>query len=139
MTGADVVAAATTLLGTPFVHQGRLPGKALDCAGVVVATASALGIAHTDVVAYGRIPALGILRAVLDSQPELVSVSPADLQPGDVLLMRFKKEPQHLAIFAGKTIIHAWQVIGRVVQHDFDSAWCRRVVAAYRFREVSNG
>ena len=41
MTSADIIAIARACLGTPFRHQGRIPGVALDCAGLVVAVAAA--------------------------------------------------------------------------------------------------
>lgn len=139
MTGADVIAAARALIGTPFAHQGRLPGIALDCAGVIVATATALGIAHDDVAGYSRLPGNGLLRQVLDGQAALVPVRTDAIAPGDILLMRFKREPQHLGIYTGETLVHAWQIIGNVCEHAFDESWRRRVVAAYRFREVAHG
>ncbi|MBK8745664.1 MAG: peptidase P60, partial [Propionivibrio sp.] len=40
---AAILAAARACIGTPFVHQGRIPGLALDCAGLVVAVAQAIG------------------------------------------------------------------------------------------------
>lgn len=136
MTGHDIIDAARVLIGTPFVHQGRIAGKALDCAGVVVAVASMLGIEHSDVQGYARIPT-GLLKPALDSQSCIHEVS--DFQAGDILLMRFKNEPQHLAIYSGETIIHAWQIIGKVCEHRFDTVWRNRVVTAYRFNEVANG
>lgn len=139
MTADDVIAAARALLGTPFVHQGRFPGRALDCAGVIVATATALGIAHDDMTDYSRLPTGGLLRQVLDSQPGLVAVPLANIASGDILLMRFKREPQHLGIYTGSSLIHAWQIVGQVVEHAFDETWRRRLVAAYRFREVAHG
>lgn len=139
MTGDDVIATARTLIGTPFDHQGRIPGISLDCAGVIVATANALGIAHDDVSGYSRIPGNGLLRQVLDGQEALVRVRTESIEPGDILLMRFKREPQHLGIYTGDAIIHAWQIIGKVCEHAFDQSWRRRLVAAYRFREVDHG
>ena len=139
MTGQDVIDAAAALLETPFVHQGRIPGVALDCAGVIVAVAAALGVEHDDVAGYPRLPSNGVLRCALDRQPGLIAVRNDAIAPGDILLMRFKREPQHLGIYTGKTIIHAWQIIGKVCEHDFDEDWHRRLVVAYRFNGVANG
>ena len=57
--------------------------------------------------------------------------------PGDLLLMRFAGEPQHLAVFTGETIIHAYQATGRVVEHSLDDKWRRRIVRVYRFVGVA--
>lgn len=133
MTPDQIIAAARACLKTPFAHQGRLPGVALDCAGLVVAVARALEIDHLDFPGYGRRPANGQLKAALDAQPELREVSASAILPGDILLMAFEREPQHLAIYAGATLIHSWAAPGEVCEHDFSEIWQRRTIAAYRF------
>ncbi|MBK7357570.1 NlpC/P60 family protein [Propionivibrio sp.] len=105
MTADDIINAARACLGTPFRHQGRIPGVALDCAGLVVAVAKAIGADYNDVAGYGRTPYGGMLESCLCSQPGLDISSKADRQPGDILLIRFSGDPQHLAIFTGETII----------------------------------
>jgi hypothetical protein len=47
--------------------------------------------------------------------------------------MRFSGDPQHLAICAGDTIIHAWQTVGKVAEHRFTDEWKSRVVRVYEF------
>ena len=137
MTAAEILAAARACLNTPFVHQGRIPGRALDCAGLVVAVAKAIGADYQDVPGYGRTPANGLLRQTLEAQPCLEPVAIAERQPGDILLMRFAKEPQHLAIFAGENIIHSYMDVGRVCEHGLTDVWRSRIVAAYRFRGLA--
>jgi cell wall-associated NlpC family hydrolase len=137
MTADDIIAAARTAVGTPFVHQGRTVGKALDCAGLVIHVVSVLGIAHHDRTDYPRRPLNGQLQAQLDTQENLKKVASAPL-PGDVLLMRFGRDPQHLAIFTGSSIIHAYESVGRVVEHVMDAKWLARIVAAYRFKGLSH-
>jgi len=143
-TGADVVAAARAQLGAPWMHQARLPGIALDCAGLVVAVAEEVGIAALDQRGYGRRPSNGLLESALDGQPCLARISPAEMQPGDVLLMRVVRDPQHLAIFAGhnpvcesETIIHAEIGAGKVCEHRLDDSWRSRIVRVYRFLEAA--
>ena len=131
MTGADIIAAARSCLGTPFVHQGRIPGVALDCAGLVIAVAQAVGADYCDVQGYSRTPSRQQLERALDDQPCLMRVT--DRQPGDVLLMRFAGDPQHLAIYAGGTIIHSYEGVGQVCEHDLDAAWSARIRRVYRF------
>ena len=114
MTPDDIVSAARGLIGTPFVHQGRIPGRALDCAGLVVAVAQAVGVEYIDQTGYSCSPSGGLLEAALDGQPGIMRIEPSDREPGDVLLMRFAGDPQHLAILAGATIIHAWEAPGVV-------------------------
>lgn len=138
MTPDEVISAARACVGTPFRHQGRIPGVALDCAGLVVAVAEMLGIPHADQTGYGRLPSNGQLEAALDEQTCL-NRALGDPLPGDVLLMTFTKHPQHLGIFTGENLIHSWQIAGKVAEHRMDAAWLRRVVRIYRFVGVAHG
>lgn len=138
MTPDTLIAAARECLDTPFAHQGRLPGQALDCAGVAVHVARSLGLQPEEPAAYGRLPHDTMLEAWLERQPFLERVALATMRGGDLLLMRFKTEPQHLAVFTGKNIIHAYEAVGRVVEHGLDPKWSRRIVKVYRFKEPGN-
>ena len=137
MNAEQIIAAARACLGTPFVHQGRIPGQALDCAGLVMAVAQSIGADYQDQPGYGRTPANGLLQQALNIQPCLERVKIAERQPGDVLLMRFATEPQHLAIDAGDTLIHSYQQVGKVCEHGLTDVWLKRIVAVYRFRGLS--
>lgn len=140
MKRADIIDAARCLLDTPFRHQGRTPGWALDCAGVVVHVASVFELEYFDQTGYSRHPSDGLLESALDAQPCLVRVASSEIKPGDVLLMRFDSDPQHLAIYAGfnplagsETIIHAEIRARKVCEHRFSDDWRGHVVRAYRF------
>lgn len=137
MTAADIITAARAALGTPFQHQGRIPGIALDCAGLVVHVANAIGADYTDVDGYSRFPANGLLQSTLDSQPCLERVAIADRQAGDILLFRFSGDPQHLGIFTGDSIIHAYSNVGQVCEHRLASVWSARIVRVYRFKGLA--
>lgn len=135
MTADDILSAARGCIGTPFRHQGRIPGVALDCAGLVVAVAKEIGADYIDRPGYSRNPSGGLLESALDDQPCLERVT--DRQPGDVLLMRFKGEPQHLAICAGETVIHSYEAVGKVCEHRLADVWVSRIVRAYRFKGLA--
>lgn len=136
MTPADIIVAARSALGVPFRHQGRtLAG--LDCAGLVAYTCDQLGIDYEDREGYARRPSNGLIEAALDAQPFLERVT-GHPQPGDVLLMRFTGEPQHLAIYAGPNIIHSYETVGKVCEHILDQRWARRIVRIYRFKGLSH-
>lgn len=136
-TVAEMLAVARACLGTPFVHQGRIPGRALDCAGLVVAVAQAIAADYRDMPGYGRNPSNGLLEAALDAQPCLEAISPAARQAGDILLMRFDADPQHLAIYTGENIIHSYQKVGKVCEHRLAAVWAARIVRVYRFRGIA--
>lgn len=139
MSAEQILSAARACLDTPFRHQGRIPGVGLDCAGLIVAVAQAIGADYQDQPGYGRSPSNGLLQQALNDQACLDRVALADRQPGDVLLMRFATEPQHLAIFAGETIIHSYLHVMKVCEHRLSSVWLARIVAVYRFRGIANG
>lgn len=135
MTANEIIAAARAALGTPFRHQGRSLKTGMDCAGLIVHVAQTIGADYHDQTGYGRSPSNGLLESALDDQPCLDRVS--DRQPGDVLLMRFRGDPQHLAICAGDTIIHSYSQVGKVCEHRYADVWMARTVDVYRFRGLS--
>lgn len=137
MTADDIIAAARACLGTPFRHQGRIPGTALDCAGLAITVAQSLGVDTIDRQGYGTSPHNGQLKHTLDEQPGLMQVENDELAPGDLLLMRFGRDPQHLAIFTGQNIIHSYEAVGIACEHRLSEIWQRRIVAVYRFRGVA--
>ena len=133
MTPNEIIEAARAELNTPFIHQGRLPGKALDCAGLAVTVARNWYEVH-EPRAYGRSPHLGLLQQWVEAQP---FIERGPVEAGAILLMRFGIEPQHLAICAGDTIIHSYSRVSKVVEHNFSPVWRARVVRSYRFKDVA--
>ena len=101
MTPDDIIAAASECMETPFRHQGRVPGVGLDCAGLLVHCFKRLGLPHQDERGYPRTPFDGQLERILDSQPSLQRIALADAGPGDWLIMRMSRDPQHIALHAG--------------------------------------
>lgn len=136
MTRDEIIAWARECVGTPFHHQGRIVGRGIDCAGVIVHVAERAGIQHDSPTNYSRQPHGGMLESILDTQPGLIRVT-GEPQPGDVLLMRFGRTAQHLGIFTGTGLIHAYQKVNKCVEHDLDDQWQRRIVRIYRFAEVT--
>lgn len=135
MTADEIIAAARSQLRVKFRHQGRIAGQWLDCAGLVAYVADQIGADYNEWPGYGRSPHDGLLKTVLDEQPCLDRVYTR--QPGDILLMRFGREPQHIAICAGDTVIHSYEAVGEVVEHTLDSIWAARIVGIYRFKGVA--
>lgn len=141
-----IVCAARELLGVPFLHQGRDPAIGLDCVGVAIAAARACGVQVIDRLGYGRTPIgdevgsgpSGGLLGAIDEQPVLRRVRRTP-RAGDVLVLRFARLPQHVAICAGETMIHGWESVGRCVEHPLDAIWRRRVVAVAEFVEADDG
>lgn len=131
----DIIAYARECLGTPFQHQGRVLGRAMDCAGVIVHVAQRLGFTPVQPAGYSRTPSNGALEDAAAAQPYLERIYTR--QPGDVLMMRFTGEPQHVGIFAYDTLIHCYESVGRVVEHRLDHRWEARIVRMYRYKDVA--
>jgi cell wall-associated NlpC family hydrolase len=128
-TRADVVAAARAYLGVPWIHQGR-SRAGLDCGGLIVCVAHDLGLwADFDVSGYGREPDGAMLRQHLERQATRV----LEHALGDILLLRFVRLPQHLAICTELGIIHTYAQVGAVVEHRLDAIWRARIVNAYAY------
>ena len=141
ITGADVVAAARLELGTPWMHQGRLPGVALDCAGLVIATAKRLGLLADawDVADYTREPD-GRLLALCDQHLQRIDA----LELGAVVVVSVVREPQHIGIVGdyrhgGLSLVHASSTArpGRVIETRLMWARNQQLHAVYRMPGVA--
>lgn len=133
MSPSQIIAAARAYLGVPFRHQGRTPPLALDCAGLFVQVCKDLSLPVIDEQGYGRDPYQGLLEQCISRQPFLAKIPRDQMRAGDILLMRFSSDPQHIAMHAGETMIHAYEHSGRVVEHRIADVWRSRVVSVYRF------
>lgn len=130
-----LVLAARRYLKVRFVHRGRLPHK-LDCVGLVWRAFRDCGIDVPCPKDYGREPNLPRFMAVIEGAlgPD---IGKRDLQPGDVVTMRTKDHPHHLAIVGDYpggllSLVHASGEHGRVVEHRLSSEYLTRIVTAHR-------
>ena len=108
----SVVMAARTWLDTPFHHQARLKGVGVDCVGLVIGVARELTMVAPDfdIGGYPRVPDgrsfLGLAHL------HMVQIEREAMQLGDVVVVSFDADPQHIAILGdyrhgGLSIIHA--------------------------------
>lgn len=136
---ADVVAAARGHIDTPWQHQGRLVGVALDCAGLVIVAARQLQLvpADFDINGYSRQPD-GTLLAVCDAHMQRID----RLELGCVLVIAIRADPQHLGIVGnyrhgGFSLIHAHSGVGRVIETRLMPMENLTVLRIYRIPGVS--
>lgn len=129
-----VTAEARRWLGVRFLHQGR-SAAGLDCVGLVLVVAKALGALSLDydVKGYG-----------LEPHPQLAeklraALLPSSVREGAVLLLKFAGQPRHLALCTGGTLIHAYKPRGAVIEHGFDMKWRKRVCGAYTLPGMADG
>lgn len=137
-TAADIAAAARSMIGTPFVHQGRVPGAGLDCSGLAICTAAKCGIKIRDVPNYRRSPRPAQMIAILEEHLDRVAID--DARVGDVgFFWVLKPElPQHVGIIVdrpgGLAVVHAVADMKRAVEHVLSGFWRERLLRVYRFR-----
>jgi cell wall-associated NlpC family hydrolase len=140
----DVVREARALLNIPWVHQGFDPAFGLDCRGVLLAVAQAVGYVPKEYKkTYRRRSPAEELRAALDDEMNEIAV--VDLREADAVLIKFPRDDaaRHVGIIARgqyeKTIIHSYeprQGGGRVIEEPF-RRWESYVKAAFRWKGIS--
>lgn len=135
--------AARAYIDTRFRHRGR-NARGLDCAGLVWAAYNDLGVTLPDFRLYGPEPHQdGLTRhveAALGGDVAVAPVAAGQLQPGDVIVLRFEREPHHVAIvgdhdYAGTralTVIHACGMNGRVLEQRLTPDMTARITHVYR-------
>ena len=142
-----IVDAARSMLGVPFVHQGRSP-RGVDCVGLLVLVARQLGMRYRDNTTYGRCPNPRQLTDALSASCVQVAEvnaqhTPDDVwklaQPGDVIAFWTARAglPQHVAIRTERGILHTWANVRRVVEHGMTDHWRERVHSVWRYQPHS--
>lgn len=148
---ALIVAEARDWVGTAFHHQGRLKKTdahkgGCDCIGLIIGVARVLKIpynqqlliADCDISGYGRLPDGKKLYQALQYFLEEIPIS--KIQPADILLFRFDKNPQHVGFVSDYKeekelgLIHCYAQVRKVVEHRLDEVWKEKLVAAFTFR-----
>lgn len=141
----SLIVAAREWIGTPFHHQGRVKSAngirgGVDCLGLLIGVAKELDLhvasiplATLDSKQYGHIPDGDALEYAL--RKWLMPVT--DPRAGDIALMRFDGNPQHLGIISnypndGLGLIHAYAHARKVVEHSFNDEWKEKVVVLFR-------
>jgi hypothetical protein len=146
---AQFVAAAHSLAGAPYVHQGRGPYD-FDCIGLSLYCALVAGLISRE--EFSSVPAdyppqpqgaelVKALRALLVRLPD-----GAEAQASDLLLIQFRDEPQHLllvvrATIAGPEVIHAVPHEGVSRPFRCDQLWLQgrgaKLTAVYRWKSLA--
>lgn len=134
--------AARGYLGVKWRHRGRSK-HGLDCAGLGLLAYRDCGVELPDFTLYGREPHNdGLVRHLTAALGEPVRLGPGSdgIRDGDILVMRFVKEPHHVAIAADGcyggilaiNIIHADGHTGRVVEVRLDESMAARITHVFR-------
>jgi len=140
----DIVREARTFLGVKFRHQGRSITHGVDCLGLVMCVADKLSLknkngqllASCDNHHYSKTPNSAQLHYELSEHLNNVPLS--EMRAGDIALMEYDKNPQHLAIITDYDsnnnfgCIHAFAPTRKVVEHRLDGCWIERITHIFR-------
>jgi NlpC/P60 family putative phage cell wall peptidase len=137
-TRAIVIALARTWLGTPYHHQASAKGAGCDCIGLVRGIwREVYGAEPQALPAYTRdwAEAQGRETLLEAARRHLAEVPPAEAQPGDVLIFRWRRNApaKHCAILSTSTaMIHALEG-APVSEVSLSPWWRRRLAGAFMF------
>lgn len=134
MTNDALIAAARQSLGTRFRHQGRSARHGVDCVGLIIVAARAVGLDVKDVRAYGRQPQPAHFISYIERNALDRIDAPA---PGAIALFDFGAGPQHAALLTGKSMLHAYAPSRKVVEHGFTGPWPQRLCGLYAFTHLN--
>jgi len=134
---AAILDRARSLIGKQFQLNAR-DDLATDCGGLVIDICKAEGLACGDVDRHYSLFDCGGQALYVHVRSHTNEVPVDQALPGDLLLLSIRDHsyPQHLAIFAGSTIIHSNPMFHTraVVEQPLSEAWITRVYATFRFR-----
>lgn len=141
VTRDEIVKAAESMLGLPFLHQGRNPDVGVDCVGLLVVMGSKIGYPDlVDAEAYKRTPSATVIRSVLAQNCDEIPLEEAGV--GDIYLMRMGGlKPRHTAIIyddhdGDRFIIHASARGVRIERKEnYPTPW---YVSAFRVRGLKD-
>ncbi|MEM7568153.1 MAG: NlpC/P60 family protein [Pseudomonadota bacterium] len=125
-----MIAAARSCLGTRFRHQGRTPGRGLDCLGLIVVAAQAAGITMADQRAYSRQPNQADFQQYVAANAMALRTQVA---PGRIGVFDFGAGPQHVGLFTGAGLIHAYAPARKVIEHGWRAPWPGHLSHIYAF------
>jgi NlpC/P60 family putative phage cell wall peptidase len=143
ITRGDIVAIARSWKGTPYHHQASAKGIGTDCLGLIRGVWRELyGHAPEAPPAYSADWADADGRETLldAAQRHLVPILYEQLQPGDVLVFRYRAHnpAKHVAVLTDpRRMLHAIQGLP-VSEHAYTSWWSRRLVAAFAFPHIAD-
>jgi len=137
---------AMTWLDTPWQHQARVKGVAVDCAMFVVGAAYNVGLmTDEDLKMIPNYPkdwhfhnTESMLIPIVESF-DVEEIEPEKAIRGDVILFKVGRCESHMGIkLPNDYFIHAYGAlsINKVVKMRLDERWKSRLTKAYRFKGI---
>lgn len=123
---------ARELLGTPFLKEGCTK-EGVDCCGIAIYSLKKMGQwddKPLPPIVYPLVP--GFLHNFFIQYA--IPINFSDLKPGDWVLFSYMGYEQHAGMITDKGLLHAYDVVGKVVETTFDSRWHKRYRQGYRIK-----
>ena len=143
-TRQQIVEAAKSMLGVPFLHQGRDEKLGVDCVGLLVVIGRKIGYPEiVDITDYRRMPKAEVIRATICQNCDEIPVEEAGI--GDFFLMAMTgRKLRHAAVkISDETdipkgiqpmLIHAGGLCQGKVKMEPISMYKHKIGAAFRVR-----
>lgn len=148
VTAQDIIAKAREYVGTPYHHQGRVKGVALDCVGLIFGVCEELGLVDVEGVPILRADNTNYSNEITDifvhreCQRRLIERPANELCPGCVCTMRVP-----IAVHCGVASVLPGGMLGMIhaynggtfkcVEHGMDEKWRRRIAGVFKIPGVS--
>jgi hypothetical protein len=121
VTPADVIAEARSgsACRSAIRAAASTASTASDCRSSSASRSASIS-PNFEITNYGRLPSLELVeRLKSHCQPIPAAV------PGSLIVIAWTKIAAHVAICTGDTMIHAYESVGRVVEHGYRGRWIR--------------
>lgn len=134
----EIVECAHTLIGVPFRHQGRTL-RGLDCVGVPIYIAKAVGFKEWNAPPYGPRPNMAMFEKLIRESGS-TPVPFKEVAHGDMLRMLSYRYPVHIGIYeimpnGAEYVIHAFQPYKKVARSRLTPKEWDKVHSIWRFPE----
>ena len=122
-------------VGVPFLHQGRTR-HGCDCLGYIGGVLGELdsrAALELLPINYGREPQ-SLMMDILTKHSRQIP-----LQAAALLLIQWPQTEfaSHAAIYTGASIVHAYEAVGKVVEHGYRAPWPARTVSIWALPDVA--
>jgi cell wall-associated NlpC family hydrolase len=135
-----IVEEARAMVGTRYLHQGRLPRSGdnlggIDCCGVPIVIGNKLGLIDFDITDYSRQADYGKFFGYFEEVCDRVEIP----RSGDIVTLNFE-DNLHCGILVFEVdkifFIHSSLKWGAVREHEKDRRWLDKCIGFYRFPGV---
>lgn len=131
-----VIEEARRWVGVPFRHAGR-DRLGIDCVGLPLILLRFLHYTDFEDTDYSRSVNPERMRREIELFCVKIEEGFENAQTADLFFFNIMGATQHIGVYTGKkdnTLIHAYESVGRVVEHIMNQKWINRIDTVYRLK-----